>query len=67
MEIELSNEELEMLEVSVKIRLQTWGWILEYLKTGKAEGMIEECHKDYEARWVISEYQALLDKIISSR
>ena len=67
MEIEISNEELEMLEVSVEIRLQTWCLTFEYLETGVADGLIAECHKPTEARWMVERYQALLEKLQALR
>ncbi len=65
MEIEFSNEEREMLELSVERRLQTWCWTFEYLETGVADGLIAECHKPSEARWRLERYQALLEKLQS--
>jgi len=65
--IDLTNAELEMVEDSVAKRLQTWQWTLEYLETGKAEGMIEECHKVSEAEWVVGQYESLHEKLTRRR
>lgn len=65
--IELNAEEFELIETCLEKRLQTWCWTLEYLETGKAEGPIEECHKVSEARWVISRYKALFEKLMRNQ
>ena len=65
--IEVTAAELELIETSLEKRLQRWCWTLEYLETGEAKGEIEECHKVSEARWVICQYQDLLDKVTRNR
>jgi hypothetical protein len=61
--IELTNEEFELVEHSVAMRLQTWRWTLEYLETGEADGMVEECHKISEAQWIVAQYERLHEKL----
>ena len=65
--IELTAEESELVETSLERSVETWCLTLKYLETGEAEGQIEECHKMSEARWVISRYQALLEKLMNYR
>lgn len=65
--IEVTKAEFELIECSVEKRLQAWCRTLEYLETGETEGLVEECHKESEARWLVSQYRLLTEKLKKSR
>ena len=67
MRIEVSAAELEILEVSVEIRLQTWRRTLEYLETGVTDGLIAECHQAGEGEWQVARYELLLKRLLKAR
>jgi hypothetical protein len=64
--LELSCAELELVEHSVACRLQTWRWTEVYLRTGNCDGLIEECHRLSEAKWMVERYETLHQKISNS-
>ena len=64
--LELSSAELEFIEHSLVLRLQTWRWTEAYLRTGFSDGLIEECHQLGEAEWMVERYEALHQKVIKA-
>ena len=61
--LELSTAQLELIKYSVELRLQTWRWTEEYLRTGSCDGLIEDCHKLSEAKLMVEQYEELYEKL----
>lgn len=61
--LKLSSEEMEMIQVSVAERLRSWEITRDFLEGGSVSGLIEDCHKPEEARWMTERYRNLMDRL----